>query len=212
MGRSIYCSTCKKEKETGRENESRCKQCKSQATKAIRAKKRSDAGLPSYASGRKAECSKCGKIKENQSFGYCHACNRERENEYRIRTGKTKRHRTGKCRCGGEIASYSKYLCSKCATAWKRNYFLKNPEKKIIQQRADSKSKNAPDSLIKILARQATRNALRRGLLKKSSCEVCGEEKTEAHHDDYSKPFDVRWLCTTHHAEHHIKIKELNGD
>ena len=34
-------------------------------------------------------------------------------------------------------------------------------------------------------------------------CEVCGNAKAQAHHDDYGKPLDVRWLCTTHHAEWH---------
>ena len=35
-------------------------------------------------------------------------------------------------------------------------------------------------------------------------CEVCGELKVEAHHDDYYKPFEVRWLCGHHHREHHM--------
>jgi hypothetical protein len=46
-------------------------------------------------------------------------------------------------------------------------------------------------------------NALRSGSMKPMPCEVCGAEKAQAHHDDYSKPLDVRWLCTTHHAEWH---------
>lgn len=52
-------------------------------------------------------------------------------------------------------------------------------------------------------ARVAVGNALRDGRLTRQPCEVCGHEKAQAHHDDYSKPLDVRWLCTTHHAEWH---------
>jgi hypothetical protein len=46
-------------------------------------------------------------------------------------------------------------------------------------------------------------NAIRAGKLTRQSCEVCGGQSAQAHHDDYSKPLDVRWLCTTHHAEWH---------
>ncbi len=49
--------------------------------------------------------------------------------------------------------------------------------------------------------------AIRSGRLIKQPCEVCGETKVEAHHDDYSKPLDVRWLCTTHHAERHVELR-----
>lgn len=41
--------------------------------------------------------------------------------------------------------------------------------------------------------------AQRRGKLRPQPCEVCGETKVEKHHDDYSKPLQVRWLCRTHH-------------
>lgn len=37
----------------------------------------------------------------------------------------------------------------------------------------------------------------------KQPCEVCGAEKSEAHHDDYTKPLSVRWLCRSHHRLHH---------
>lgn len=52
-------------------------------------------------------------------------------------------------------------------------------------------------------ARNAVGNAVRDGRLVRLPCEVCGEVKSEAHHEDYSKPLDVRWLCRRHHEEHH---------
>ena len=56
---------------------------------------------------------------------------------------------------------------------------------------------------LKRAAHIACGNAIRDGRIKRQPCEVCGSEKAQAHHDDYSKPLDVRWLCTTHHAEWH---------
>jgi hypothetical protein len=52
-------------------------------------------------------------------------------------------------------------------------------------------------------AHQAVAKALRRGDLVRQPCEVCGAEKTVAHHDDYSKPLDVRWLCRSDHRHWH---------
>jgi hypothetical protein len=46
-------------------------------------------------------------------------------------------------------------------------------------------------------------HAIKKGLLVKKPCEVCGAKRVEAHHDDYRKPLSVRWLCSTHHREHH---------
>ena len=48
-------------------------------------------------------------------------------------------------------------------------------------------------------------NAIRNGKLQKAPCEVCGDEKVHAHHDDYSKPLEVRWLCRKHHREAHLR-------
>ena len=41
--------------------------------------------------------------------------------------------------------------------------------------------------------------AVKGGILKRGCCEFCGDPKTEAHHEDYSKPLQVRWLCSKHH-------------
>lgn len=46
-------------------------------------------------------------------------------------------------------------------------------------------------------------NAIRNGKLVSEPCIVCGELKTHAHHDDYLKPLNVRWLCAIHHCQWH---------
>ncbi len=50
-------------------------------------------------------------------------------------------------------------------------------------------------------ARQRVNNAVRDGRLPRKPCEVCGVAKVEAHHTDYRKPLDVKWLCRQHHLE-----------
>lgn len=50
-------------------------------------------------------------------------------------------------------------------------------------------------------------NAIRDGRLKKEPCEICGENRVHAHHEDYSKPLEVRWLCVRHHAGLHAPAK-----
>ena len=56
-----------------------------------------------------------------------------------------------------------------------------------------------------------TEKAIKRGVLHPQPCEMCGEEyrfkdgrlAVQAHHDDYNKPLEVRWLCQKcHHAWH----------
>lgn len=52
-------------------------------------------------------------------------------------------------------------------------------------------------------AHAAVKKAREAGELTAQPCEICGKEKAEAHHDDYSKPLEVRWLCRSHHGQHH---------
>ena len=56
-------------------------------------------------------------------------------------------------------------------------------------------------------AHDAVETAIANGSLVRQPCEVCGVERVDAHHDDYSKPLDVRWLCRGHHLEHHRSSK-----
>lgn len=54
-------------------------------------------------------------------------------------------------------------------------------------------------------AHAAVSTAIYNGTLIRQPCEVCGKDQTDAHHDDYAKPLDVRWLCRSHHRLHHSK-------
>ncbi len=53
-------------------------------------------------------------------------------------------------------------------------------------------------------AHTAVGNAVRDGRLIRAPCQKCGSHRSEAHHEDYSRPLSVRWLCKLcHEAVHH---------
>ena len=58
---------------------------------------------------------------------------------------------------------------------------------------------------LRYAANVLTQQALRRGDLRHALfCEACGSnEKLEAHHDDYTKPLQVTWLCSKCHQAWH---------
>ena len=41
---------------------------------------------------------------------------------------------------------------------------------------------------------------------KRQPCEVCGAQ-ADAHHEDYYKPLEVKWLCPLHHRRLHHAVK-----
>ncbi len=54
-------------------------------------------------------------------------------------------------------------------------------------------------------------NAIRDGKVQKvSECSKCGSTtKVEGHHDDYTKPLEVRWLCEVCHKQWHKTNKPI---
>lgn len=84
-------------------------------------------------------------------------------------------------------------------TRWRQD----NPEKFLEQQR---KRKSRYPHLPAIYAR--VYYAARKGIIKKKSCVVCGSSESQAHHKDYDKPLEVKWLCPKHHAEEHCRPRE----
>ncbi len=63
------------------------------------------------------------------------------------------------------------------------------------------------ENKIKRNCHNKVKRALKNGLLVKKSCEICGDENTQGHHPDYSKPLEVKWLCSKHHGEEHRRMR-----
>lgn len=72
-------------------------------------------------------------------------------------------------------------------------------------ERNYSKQQRAKFSPERKRASRLSKSALIKGLIKRSPCEVCGF-RGDAHHDDYAKPLEVRWLCRSCHQKHHVKF------
>lgn len=59
----------------------------------------------------------------------------------------------------------------------------------------------------KVRARSRVNRAVRDGrLVKPEACSRCGAtQRIEAHHEDYSRPLDVTWMCARCHRRVHVR-------
>lgn len=97
---------------------------------------------------------------------------------------------------------------------WQKDYVLRYPERQLARGRlwrltqSGIKSRRATYKRCndkhpeKRQARNALNYAIYSGKIKRMPCSQCGV-KAEAHHEDYSKPLEVLWLCKRHHQQHH---------
>lgn len=95
--------------------------------------------------------------------------------------------------------AYDAY-CLDCTREYNRSYYRRNP------YHAPSKM-HPPKDAIRAHARNLLQSAVRWGKMKRQPCIKCGKEEAQGHHEDYSKPYDVVWLCRTHHGEVHWKVR-----
>lgn len=63
--------------------------------------------------------------------------------------------------------------------------------KKIYRLRPSVRKKDNARSLLDA--------AVRRKEISITPCDVCGDDEVQAHHNDYDKPLEIRWLCRLHH-------------
>ena len=123
-------------------------------------------------------CTDCGKAKRRGNF-YAHPTAKDRL--------------TGRCK--------------ECFGAWMRIHRLKNIERYREYNRTRDHTANRRRQRMrypgKAKARDAVSNAIQDKRLVRALCEVCGNKRSEAHHDDYRRKLVVRWLCVKHHHEYH---------
>lgn len=85
--------------------------------------------------------------------------------------------------------------------------YAKHPQARKSRAERTRAYRQAPHLKQHYEARAITQAAIRKDILIRQPCEVCGKPRSHAHHDDYTKPLSVRWLCQKHHRAHHESLK-----
>jgi hypothetical protein len=144
-------------------------------------------------------CHNCGEKFKYGSWGYCSKC----------KSGigiSALYHKISEKTC---VICNKKYLrgghltCSKiCRDIYNKEYFYK-----WAQKNRGTRPYTYEKTEIKIKALREMHAALRKGTISRKSCNVCGDENSEGHHEDYTKPLDIIWLCKKHHMERHAELR-----
>lgn len=106
--------------------------------------------------------------------------------------------------------SRARHAKNKISIKKQRDKFYKENSVELIRRAANHRI-NFPK---KVCARRKIQYALTKGLVTRPSfCELCKKTaKVDAHHDDYNKPLEVRFLCRSCHFQWHAKNGPgLNG-
>lgn len=114
------------------------------------------------------------------------------------------------------MPSRSQFTSNEEYAAWFREYRKKNRKKMRAYYREYNREwrkrngyeneKNWADkNPHKVKAQAAAQRAIRAGKIKRLPCEVCKARDVVAHHDDYKKPLEVRFLCKAHHRQVHYR-------
>lgn len=137
-------------------------------------------------------CKKCSATKPLDAF-------------YKVRAGKETRDTTCK-------------ECRKAAVLAKRHanigHFRKYDRSRGSRTKRGYVKEWRTRSRIKEQAHNRVTRALASGRISKpGSCEQCGTDNRSihAHHDDYSKQLDVRWLCVACHQQWHAEHGEAKN-
>lgn len=138
-------------------------------------------------------CKKCGLTKHVSDF-YPHQC-------YECKECSKKRIRENRAANLEYYKEFDKARANLPHRVEARNNYQKTEQGQIASSRA--KRRYVQKNPAKRMAHTMVWSAVRNGTLTQKPCESCGASPAHAHHDDYSRPLDVRWLCPPCHAAHH---------
>lgn len=104
--------------------------------------------------------------------------------------------------------------CKECTKKDVRLYRLENDSvREYDRERSKTHERRAHTAIVSkkwrienpegYKAHTALGNAIRDKKIIRMPCEICGNKRSHAHHEDYSKPLEVRWLCALHHHRFH---------
>lgn len=99
------------------------------------------------------------------------------------------------------IRGWGRFCSKKCAQSGCHNGNYRGGQKSNYTYKLAAMAKNPQ----RFVAMSRVSYAIKHGHLTRLPCEVCGNPKSEGHHEDYSKPLQVKWLCRKHHIEIHRK-------
>ena len=91
--------------------------------------------------------------------------------------------------------------CNRCRADKAR--YQKTPKGREVHNKSKYKWRKTDHGRELFSAHLKVYGAIKTGKLKREPCSKCGEAKSQAHHEDYSRPLDVLWLCASHHKELH---------
>jgi len=211
------CSKCGELKLGSYADRGTCGPCTEARRSQRRREKREAAGLPEWGAGRDPKCKVCRAVKEAPyvNGSLCRACKLAKakvDYDKKARDAGVPIRNCGRnpmCgTCGLEKENKDDHYCHACRAKMKRDkYAINRLDPEFMQGVRDKEARKFQESQsarMKKNCREKTNRAIQSGKLPRQPCEVCGtDEKIDAHHDDYTRPFDVRWLCRVHHAEHH---------
>jgi len=103
-----------------------------------------------------------------------------------------------------QIKQYDRLRGRKEERKQKAKEYSKKNRKRLTKNNYEWRKRN----LMKARAHLKVARAVRKGVLNKQCCEICSNEKVEAHHPNYNEPLNVIWLCRQHHAELHRKYND----
>ena len=147
-------------------------------------------------------CTKCGEVKTLENYGL------------KVSNKKDRRAECNECRKKYRVQN--RQQISVKTNAWRKAHWEQYLEKSRLRRRSKTKEQRHDEYMRsvekhgrkKLNARRSVAYHVGKGNLKRLPCQVCGSQRSQAHHEDYDRRLDVIWLCAQCHADRHRKKAE----